>query len=134
MPLAPDASALRERLAGLPVRKYQAGENVLTAGSTTGKLLVLRSGAVEVVKDGEQIAKVSAPGAVFGELALLDRGPRSATITVDQDLAGFGLSEASFGELCQKQPDIAIKLLSALGRELSVRIRYANMTIQQLES
>jgi sulfate permease, SulP family len=75
-----------------------------------------------------------APGAVFGELAILDRGPRSATITADEDLAGFGLSEASFAMLCQQQPDIAIKLLSALGRELCVRVRYANMTILQLES
>jgi len=75
-----------------------------------------------------------AAGAVFGELALLDRGPRSATVTADEDLAGFGLSETSFTVLCQKEPDIAIKLLSALGRELSLRIRYANMTIQQLET
>jgi CRP-like cAMP-binding protein len=71
---------------------------------------------------------------VFGELALLDRGPRSATVTVDDDLRGFALSEASFAVLCQNQPDLAIRLLSALGRELSVRIRYANMTIQQLET
>jgi SulP family sulfate permease len=83
--------------------------------------------------DGIRLATFAA-GAVFGELALLDRGLRSATVTVDDDLAGFGLSAASFDELCQKQPDIAIKLLSALGRELSVRIRYANMAIQQLES
>jgi sulfate permease, SulP family len=75
-----------------------------------------------------------APGAVFGELALLDRGPHSATITADEDLKAFGLSEASFAVLCQQQPDLAIKLLTALGRELSVRIRYANMTIQQLET
>ena len=71
---------------------------------------------------------------MFGELALLDRGPRSATITADEGLKGFGLSEASFAVLCQQQPDLAIKLLTALGRELSVRIRYANMTIQQLET
>ena len=50
------------------------------------------------------------------------------------DLAGFGLSEQSFVALRERQPDLAIKLLSALGRELSIRIRYANMTIQQLES
>jgi hypothetical protein len=36
--------------------------------------------------------------------------------------------------LCQQQPDLAINLLTAPGRELSVRIRYANMTIQQLET
>ena len=36
--------------------------------------------------------------------------------------------------LCQQQPDIAIKSLTALGRELCVRIRYADMTILQLEA
>ena len=80
MPLAPEVSAFRERLAGLPVTQFRAGENVLTAGSTTGKLLMLRSGSVEVVKDGEQIAKVSTPGAVFGELAVLLDQPHTADV------------------------------------------------------
>ena len=71
-------------------------------------------------------------GGVFQ--ALFDRGPRSATITAAEDLRAFGLSEAFFATLCQQQPDLAIKLLTALGRELSVRIRHANMTIQQLET
>ncbi len=58
----PDAAAFAERLAGLSLVKCQTGETVLTAGSSTGRLLVLGSDAVEVVKDGVQIAKVSAPG------------------------------------------------------------------------
>jgi sulfate permease, SulP family len=116
---------------------WPAGHVVFRRGDPGSALYLVTQGraSVHLVHDDGDIRLVTfAAGAVFGELALLDRGPRSATITVDQDLAGFGLSEASFGELCQKQPDIAIKLLSALGRELSVRIRYANMTIQQLES
>ena len=56
--LIPDVAALEERLAGLPVVKYPAREAVLTAGSKTGRLLFLRSGAVEVVKDGVQLANV----------------------------------------------------------------------------
>ena len=71
MPLVPNAAVFQQRLAGLPIVKYQTGETVLSAGSTDGRLLVLRSGEVEVLKDGVQIAKVSAPGAVFGELAVL---------------------------------------------------------------
>jgi SulP family sulfate permease len=71
---------------------------------------------------------------VSGELALLDRGPRSATIIADEDIKAFGLSQASFAVLCQQQPDLAIKLLTALGRQLSVRISYANMTILQPET
>ena len=116
---------------------WPAGHVVFRRGDPGSSLYLVTQGcaSVHLVHDDGDIRLVTfAAGAVFGELALLDRGPRSATITVDQDLAGFGLSEPSFGELCQKQPDIAIKLLSALGRELSVRIRYANMTIQQLES
>jgi CRP/FNR family cyclic AMP-dependent transcriptional regulator len=64
------------RFAGLPVVKHRAREVVLTAGSKTGRLLFLRNGTVEVVKDGVQIASVNATGSVFGELAVLT-SPRS---------------------------------------------------------
>ncbi len=80
MPLVPDVVTFEQKLADLPVTKYSAGEHVLTAGSSTGRLLVLRSGAVEVVKDGVQIAKVSTPGAVFGELSVLLEQPHSADV------------------------------------------------------
>ena len=54
--LIPDFATFERRLARLPVVKHPAREVVLTAGSKTGELLFLRSGAVEVVKDGVQIA------------------------------------------------------------------------------
>jgi sulfate permease, SulP family len=127
-----------ERLRGwLEPVAWPAGHVVFRHGDPGSSLYLVTRGRASVHlqhDDGDIRLVTFAVGAVFGELALLDRGPRSATITVDDDLAGFTLSEASFGVLCQQQPDIAIKLLSALGRELSVRIRYANMTIQQLES
>src|SRR5204863_7619939 len=69
--LIPDVAAFESRLAALPREKHAAREAVLSVGSKTGKLLFLRSGAVEVVKDGVQIARVSAPGSVFGEQAIL---------------------------------------------------------------
>jgi SulP family sulfate permease len=125
---------LRSRLE--PVA-WPAGHVIFRHGDPGSCLYLVTRGraSVHLRHDDEGIRLVTfAPGAVFGELALLDRGPRSATITADEDIAGFGLSEASFSVLCQSEPDIAIKLLSALGRELSVRIRYANMTIQQLET
>jgi CRP-like cAMP-binding protein len=71
MLLVLDTANFLKRCAGLSMMRHQAGETVLTSGSKTGRLLVLRSGSVEVVKDGAQIAKVSTPGAVFGELAVL---------------------------------------------------------------
>ena len=69
--LIPDFATLERRLAGLPVVKHRAWEAVITAGSKTGGLLFLRSGTVEVAKDGVQIASVNAPGSVFGEQAVL---------------------------------------------------------------
>jgi sulfate permease, SulP family len=116
---------------------WPAGHVIFRHGDPGSCLYLVTRGraSVHLRHDDEGIRLATfAAGAVFGELALLDRGPRSATVIVDEDLAGFGLSETSFDELCHKQPDIAIKLLSALGRELSVRIRYANTTILQLES
>jgi CRP-like cAMP-binding protein len=70
---------------------------------------------------------------VLGELAILDRGPRSATVTADEEMLAFALSGEGFDALREAEPPVAIKLLAALGRELSVRLRSANMTIQQLE-
>jgi SulP family sulfate permease len=116
---------------------WPAGHVIFRHGDPGSSLYLVTRGraSVHLRHDDEGIRLATfAAGAVFGELALLDRGPRSATVIVDEDLAGFGLSETSFDELCHKRPDIAIKILSALGRELSVRIRYANTTILQLES
>ena len=116
---------------------WPAGHVIFRHGDSGSSLYIVTRGraSVHLGHDHDGIRLVTfAAGAVFGELALLDPGPRSATITADEDLTGFGLSEASFTVLCQKHPDIAIKLLSALGRELSVRIRYANTTIQQLQA
>ena len=139
MPLLRDLTSDQiERLRGsLQPVAWPAGHVVFRHGDPGSTLYLVTRGraSVHLRHDDEGIRLATfAAGAVFGELALLDRGLRSATLTVDEDLTGFGLSGTSFDELCQERPDIAIKLLSALGRELSVRIRYANMTILQLES
>ena len=139
LPLLSDFTADQiERLRGwLEPVAWPAGHVIFRRGDPGSSLYLVTRGRASVHlrhDDGDIRLVTFAAGAVLGELALLDRGPRSATITVDEDLTGFGLSEASFAVLCREQPDIAIKLLSALGRELSVRIRHANMTILQLET
>src|SRR6266702_1355627 len=73
-----------------------------------------------------------APGTVFGELAVLDKGPRSASIFADEDVVAYSLSETDFAALREREPAVAIKILAGLGRELSGRLRRANRTIHQL--
>jgi CRP-like cAMP-binding protein/ABC-type transporter Mla MlaB component len=74
-----------------------------------------------------------APGTVFGELAILDAGPRSASIVADEDFVAYALSRAQFAVLAREAPSVAIKLLANLGRELSGRLRRADRMIDELE-
>lgn len=80
MPAIPDTAAFQKTLAALPLLTYQAGETVFGAGSKTGRLLILRSGGVAIVKDAIEIARVTEPGAVFGELSALLDQPHTADV------------------------------------------------------
>lgn len=80
MALVPDLAAFKKSLHSLPVSTFKPGETVLAAGSTTGQLFILRQGVVEVVRDGMQIATVSEPGAVFGELSVILDKPHTADV------------------------------------------------------
>jgi CRP/FNR family transcriptional regulator, cyclic AMP receptor protein len=80
MPLIPDISIFQRKLATLPLATYQAGETVLSAASTTGRLLILKEGKVAVEKEGVEIARVTEPGAVFGELSVLLDQPHTADV------------------------------------------------------
>ena len=70
----------QKSLAALPVTTYEAGETVLANGSRTNELLILRNGNVAVVKEGIEIARVSEPGAVFGEISALLDCPHTADV------------------------------------------------------
>jgi anti-anti-sigma factor len=119
-------------------RRFRGGEIVIEEGSADRDLFLMSSGTVSVRVDvpgqGRQrrLASFSA-GTVFGELALLDQQPRSATVTADTDVVCHVLSEEAFRALEKEHPGIAIKILKNLGRELSRRVRQANTIISQLE-
>jgi CRP/FNR family transcriptional regulator, cyclic AMP receptor protein len=118
--LIPDAAALERRLAGLPVVRHPAREAVLTAGSKTGRLLFLKSGAVEVIKDGIHIANVSAPGSVFGEQAVLLDQPHTADVnTLEQ--SEFYVADAP--SMLAGDPTVALYVAAILARRLDAANR-----------
>src|SRR5215467_15196908 len=78
--LIPDRAIFQKGLTALPVVTYQAGETVITEGSRTGRLLILGKGAVAIVKEDTEIAKVAEPRAVFGELSVLLDQPHTADV------------------------------------------------------
>jgi CRP-like cAMP-binding protein len=76
----PDLAALDNIFKSLAASTFSPGETVLAAGSRTEQLFILQKGLVELVRDGVQIATVSEPGAVFGELAVLLDKPHTADV------------------------------------------------------
>ena len=119
--LIPDLTIINSRLAGLPVVKHQVKEVVIAAGSKTGRLLFLRSGAVEVVKDGVQIASVNAPGSVFGEQAILLDKPHTADVWT-LEASEFYVADAS--AILAGDPTIALYVTAVLARRLDAANRW----------
>ena len=129
--LVPDAAAVERRLAGLPVIKHPARHVVLGAGSKTGRLLFLRNGAVEVIKDGVSIANVSAPGSVFGEQAVLLDQPHSADVrTLEQ--SEFYVADAQ--AMLADDPTVALYVAAILARRLDAANRSLIEVKQQVEA
>jgi len=75
-----DSEIWQKKLAALPVATYGAGETVFAQGTKTGRLLILKSGAVSIMKGDIEFAQVTEPGSVFGELSALLDGPHSADV------------------------------------------------------
>jgi CRP/FNR family transcriptional regulator, cyclic AMP receptor protein len=125
--LIPDFATLERRLADLPVVKHRAREVVLTAGSKTGGLLFLKSGTVEVVKDGVQIASVNAPGSVFGELAV----PHTADVrTLEQ--SEFYVADGS--AILASDPTVALYVAAILARRLDAANRWLVAVKRQVQT
>ena len=85
MALTLEADVWKQRLAALPLVRRGAGETVVAEGSKTGRLLILKSGAVSVIKGGHEIARVAEPGAVLGELSALLDQPHGADVRALED-------------------------------------------------
>lgn len=126
-----EASKIRDKIAALPVRKFQDGETILANGSITGSLLILKEGAVEVVRDGVRIDEVSDPGAVFGELAMLLDQPHSADV---RSIGESAFHVADAGTFLRVDPLCAVYVATVMARRLDRTNRILVEARQQLEA
>src|SRR6266545_1249148 len=120
-------------------REYAAGEVVFREGAAEDELYIIASGSASVrlaiaarghEKGGrEQRLVTFASGTAFGEMALLDREPRSATVQADERLVCYVLDRPAYERIERDMPAIAIKLLTNLGVKLSTRLRKSNRKI-----
>ncbi|KAB2660824.1 MAG: DUF1003 domain-containing protein [Verrucomicrobia bacterium] len=119
-----DDSERAELAARLEVVRFPAGETVFQIGEPGDALYVVRSGEAEVYfknDTGERIVlEVAGPGDFFGELSLLDRGSRSASVVATRDLEALCLDREQLERFIQLRPQVAMDLLAAMGRRLRV--------------
>ena len=106
----------------LEVVSIPAGQMVFEYGDPGDSLFLVRSGAAEVFfrdDTGERIVlERPSAGDFFGELSLLDGGPRSASVVASEDLEVLRLDRVDLDEFLKRHPTAAISLLAATGRRL----------------
>jgi CRP/FNR family transcriptional regulator, cyclic AMP receptor protein len=100
-------------------RRFSQGETVAREGSGGGAFFLIDSGEATVTVGGKERTKLK-PGDYFGEIALIDDGARSATVTATSELVCYGLTYWDFRPLVQKNATIGWKLLQSLAKKLRV--------------
>ena len=93
------------------------GTTLTRQGEIGREAFVLLDGRAEVQRDGTVVAELG-PGAVIGELALLDGGPRTATVVASTDVDLLVLTRPAFNAVLDEIPTLAHQLLVALAHRL----------------
>jgi CRP/FNR family transcriptional regulator, cyclic AMP receptor protein len=96
---------------------YGATEVVVEADDPGGTFYIILQGQAKVTRKGKTIATLE-PGDFFGEISLLDSGPRTATVTAETPVKLLGLTQWSFKRLVEQNPAIASKMLKVMAQRL----------------
>jgi serine/threonine protein phosphatase PrpC/CRP-like cAMP-binding protein len=104
------------------VKDYAPGETLITEGADGEELFIILSGKVKLHKAGALITHLIR-GAHLGEMALVDRSPRSATATAEEPSRALVLRRRDFYEIIRKEPVLATKLLWSFVQVLTERLR-----------
>jgi CRP-like cAMP-binding protein len=113
-------------------RRFRARATVFEEGTVGEYMYVIREGQVKISKmsdDGrEKILEIFGPGDFFGEMALLDQAPRSASVKSSTDCVLLALSRNDFMALLRRNPEIALELI----REQTRRLRETDEEVRGL--
>ena len=111
------ASEIRKIRSSLDEVTVPAGKVLVEEGTTGHEFFLIVDGTARVTRNGKKVATLG-PGSYFGELALLDRKPRSASVVSDTELTVLVLSQREFYGVLDSVPTIDRKLLSAMATRL----------------
>jgi CRP-like cAMP-binding protein len=97
--------------------RVPAGKTLVSEGDTGHEFFVILDGTAKVSRQGRKIATLG-PGSAFGELALLEKAPRNATIVAESDMELVVLGQREFAGLIDEVPGFARKLLAGMAHRL----------------
>jgi CRP-like cAMP-binding protein len=97
--------------------RVASGKTLVSEGETGHEFFVILEGSAKVSRQGRKVATIG-PGAAFGELALLEKAPRNATVTAETDMELVVLGQREFAGLVDEVPGFARKLLTGMAKRL----------------
>ncbi len=113
--------------ADVPVLGYFAGATVFTEGDAGACAYFIRSGSIDIVSNGRdgtrRLLRRLGRGELFGEMALLNRAPRSATALTREGVVLFAIPHDDVERLLQQVPQLALWMLKLLSRKLGIMTR-----------
>ena len=117
-------------------RRYRADETIFYEGEPGVGMYIVQQGSVAIFKntserEREELARLSR-GEFFGELALLDESPRSATAVAKEDSEVLGLFRPELLELIERKPRLGNKLLFELAHLIGQRLKHTNEELQSV--
>ncbi|MGC1349505.1 MAG: cyclic nucleotide-binding domain-containing protein [Xanthobacteraceae bacterium] len=110
--------------AGAPTRSFKAGEIIFRHGDPAEELYIVKSGKVEI-RLGNRLLDTLPELSIFGEMALIDHSPRSATVVAATDATVVPVDEKQFLFLVSRTPHFALNVM----RVLAQRLRTTNSVV-----
>jgi CRP-like cAMP-binding protein len=95
----------------------KAGEDIITEGDMSGAMFIITRGTASVVIDGRTRRRLG-PGSFFGEISIIDPGPRTATIKAETDVDLLSMTSVNFMALLEENWGIAKAVLQTMARRL----------------
>ena len=99
------------------VVEHAAGHTIIDQGESGAGFHMILTGEVKVVRGGRTVARLG-PGEVFGEMALIDGGPRTATVVAETETTTFAIATWDFRALVKKRPGMSWSLLLSMTERL----------------
>jgi CRP/FNR family cyclic AMP-dependent transcriptional regulator len=112
-----DDKELGQIASNMRERRYKAGDTVTQEGSGGAGFFVVEEGEADVNVGGQAKGSIG-PGDYFGEIALINDSPRTATLTARTDMLCYGMTPWDFRPLVETNSAIAWKLLTAMAEKM----------------